>query len=48
MGPGHGCSDFQTGGVTGGINDQKYAATCVFLAGSQWYNEILHKDFRVI
>ena len=48
MGQDQGCSVFQTGGVAGGINDQKYAAPCVFLGGSQWYNEVLHRDLRVI
>jgi len=48
MGQGHGCSVFQAGGVTEGVNDPKYAASCDFLDGSQWYNGILLEDFRVI
>ena len=48
MGQDHGCSVFQTGGATGGVNNQKYAAPFVFLDGSQWYNGILLEDFRVI
>jgi hypothetical protein len=36
MGQGHGCSAFQTGGATGGDNDWKYTAPCVFLSDDRF------------